>query len=114
MDSNTTRPEHYKSASEAGTPFLLMLYPFDSWQLETEFHIVLETLGWHHDAYLFQAAAYLWRLGKKDPIVWDLEKTLWYLKRHNQAFGLDRRRAATKATIAAIEEYLAGIKPNEQ
>lgn len=88
----------------------MKLYPFTSWQLEAECHIVLETLGWHHDAYLFQATAYLWRLGKKDPIAQDLKKALWFLKRHECAFGIDRTRAQSKAAIAAIEKYLEEIE----
>ena len=117
MDSNTTRPEHYKSASEAGKPFLLKLHPFSDEDFETQCHLILEKLHWHNDAYLFQAAAYLWRLGKKDSITQDLEKALWYLERREYV-GIDLPGWAQPVSginaIAAIEEYLAGIKPNEQ
>jgi hypothetical protein len=101
------RPEHYQKASLIGIPFLTALHPFSPDWFERECYVALESLDWHHDAYLFQAAAYFWRLGQKYPVKQDLKKALWCLERRNRSVGLNMNAANSIAAIAAIEKYLA-------
>jgi hypothetical protein len=74
-----TPPERYKQASEMGKPFLRLLAISEA-DLDRECRLVMEDNGYIHDANLWTACKYLWRLGDKDAVELELEKALDYLR----------------------------------
>jgi hypothetical protein len=105
-----TPPERYRQASEMGKPFLRLLAIKDE-DLDRECRLVMEDNGYIHDAYLFNACKYLWRLGDKDAVDLEVKKTLdfliWFRDSNyvHRVPGLadDFDTRAVQTTIAALE-----------
>ena len=82
---------------------------------DTEHEVIkcLEAWGLDHDAYLFQAAKYIARAGKKDPDkrIEDLEKAEFCVRRR-----IDRLRAASSvsALVGTDTGSLAAPEPDDR
>lgn len=74
-----TPPDRYKAASDIGKPFLRLLGISDT-DLARECRLVMEDNGYIHDAYLWTACKYLWRMGDKDEVSNEIVKALDYLR----------------------------------
>ena len=100
-----TPPERYKAASDIGKPFLRLLGISED-DLGRECRLVMEDNGYIHDAYLWTACKYLWRMGDKDDVSQEIVKALDYLRWFRDRGYLDRLDAVTwdlPATISGLE-----------
>lgn len=98
-------PSHYASACPLGRKLLRRLGLCDA-DLDRECDLVLVDLGWHKNAYLYNAVAYLWRCESKGMLETDLRKARWNLNRLSE---IDGPQPDIDVTIEAIEQAIASI-----
>jgi hypothetical protein len=100
-----TPPERYKVASDIGKPFLRLLGISED-DLDRECRLVMEDNGYIHDAYLWTACKYLWRMGDKDDVSQEIVKALDYLRWFRDRKYVDRLDGVTwnvHGVIAGLE-----------
>jgi hypothetical protein len=104
-----TPPERYKAASEIGKPFLRLLGITDE-QLTRECRLVMEENGYVHDAYLWTACKYLWRMGDKDDVSLEIVKALDYLRWFENRYYVDCLPDLDKGLYRSVPAAIAGLE----
>lgn len=105
-------PSHYAKVSPAGRLLLDNFCVFAPTDYDRECDLVMVEYGWDGDAYLYNAAKYLWRAGAKGELVTDLKKAAWYLRRWLEVHESSHlmHSGPVEKTIDAIEDDIQKIE----
>jgi hypothetical protein len=84
-------PDHYQSCSEYTREIVGMFVP-EKWH-DKECIVMIKSLSYiRQDYHINHAIEYLWRVGKKDDPIVDLNKAKWYLQDRNEMFPTGKSR----------------------
>jgi hypothetical protein len=104
-----TPPERYKAASDIGKPFLRLLGISED-DLARECRLVMEDNGYIHDAYLWTACKYLWRMGDKDDVSQEIVKALDYLRWFRDREYVDRLPSVVEGLKFDLHATISGLE----
>lgn len=106
-------PSHYASASELGRKLLRRFSVFQESDFDRECDLVMVAYGWHQDAYLYNAAKYLWRCEFKGALLLDLEKARFYLQRWLDVYpagNLPIVPCQVQRVVTALDSFLTATR----
>jgi Protein of unknwon function (DUF3310) len=110
-------PSHYASACRIGRKVLRRFSTFAEADFDRECDLVMVEYGWHENAYLYNAAKYLWRCESKGALMLDLKKAHWFLNRWKEVWLLTTHAECelidcdqVESAIDTIDFFLATIR----